>query len=212
MNINVKEIFSLYDPKLDGWLDIYQTAFPLNEQMLVSSLIRAIRENDPSEHFLAVSEEGKDEVIGMFHFKLVNADTAMSGESPVILYLLYLAVSPDKRNKGLGTMIYRDWIIPAAKQYRCSAIVLEVEKPEIAMTISVKEAEMARRRIEFYRRNGARLLEGVQYIQSVGRWQPSTEMCLMIHPLIHLSPDDAYSMMKKIFHDSVKQVGNPSLT
>ncbi|MBM3496938.1 MAG: hypothetical protein FJX72_21845, partial [Armatimonadetes bacterium] len=43
MDLEFTELTSLDDERYDDYLDLYQTSFPLNEQMLVSSLNGLLR-------------------------------------------------------------------------------------------------------------------------------------------------------------------------
>jgi ribosomal protein S18 acetylase RimI-like enzyme len=81
-----------------------------------------------------------------------------------VAYLWYLAVAPNRRGAGAGSEIYRAVLerLPAAVE----ALLIEVEQPCLAR--GEQERRLAERRILFYERLGARLLQGIDYLQSSG--------------------------------------------
>jgi hypothetical protein len=85
-------------------------------------------------------------------------------------------------------------------------LVFEVEKPEVMGAESSEAAHIARRRIDWYQRQGARLLDGIRYVQSVG-WQPPVEMNLMFHCKKpgSVSATDAFSSAAALFGSNVEQ-------
>ena len=94
------------------------------------------------------------------------------------------------------------------------AVLIEVERPDLAHT--EVERVLAERRIAFYRRQGARLLEGVHYVQSVGLHQPPLSMHVMLHPLQSLDAETAFCLARAVFGgaaggESITRVGPLSL-
>lgn len=85
--------------------------------------------------------DDKGEIIGELFLKLGNPGWALGD---------YLCVSPGQRNGGLGAKILKE----VRKKETDLVILGEVEDPSDA-----PNTEMARRRIGFYRRNGARFAE-----------------------------------------------------
>jgi hypothetical protein len=85
------------------------------------------------------------------------------------------------------------------------SIIFEVEIPEQAQT--EPERALAERRICFYQRQGAYLLEGISYFQVIGPHQNPIPMHLMVHGVEPLSPGDAFSIAKQVFGDLVTQTG-----
>lgn len=159
------------DPRLDDWFDIYQASFPVNEQMPISTFLRFLREGSESQFMLAVEEEGK--VAGIIHSELRALSDGRRSYG-----LWYFAVREEARNTGLGARVYRDYILRAAREAGCVAVVLEVEKPS-----AVADADLARRRIKFYQRNGARLVTGLFYEFPDERGEKPPDEFLMVHPL-----------------------------
>ncbi|MBN2394523.1 MAG: GNAT family N-acetyltransferase [Anaerolineae bacterium] len=199
MNLQITEIADLNDDLLIPWLDLYETAFPPTERMLVSFYLRLLREKregmHPDHHLLAVQRESV--FVGLAHYVVIAEQK--------LVWLWMFAVTPEARNHGIGAAMYEeivrrlpDWTI---------AILIEVERPDLAQTEA--ERELAERRIAFYRRQGALLLEGVHYVQSVGPHQPPLPMHVMVHPLVPLDAETAFRLACAVFGDSA---GGESIT
>ena len=185
------EVSDLRDVYLPEIFDIYQESFPLNEQQPVSWWIKFLLEKSEGgaqdRHLLALIAEEK--IAGFaFYEKVVPLSVG---------YLSYLATRKDLRSSGLGAKLYQE-ILERIFSEGCSALVFEVEKPEVG--------ELSSRRIAWYRRNGAKLLKGIRYIQDLG-WQPPVEMDIMLHPKGNLEADTAFSIVKSIFGQNVQQNG-----
>jgi hypothetical protein len=89
-------------------------------------------------------------------------------------------------------------------------LVFEVEKPEDAH--SEAEHLIRQRRIGFYQRNGAFLLNGISYLQSVGSHVLPTPMHIMIHSREPMSAEVIYPVAKELFQDAISQTGPLTLT
>ncbi len=206
MNLHITEINDLYDDLLLPWLDLYETAFPPIERMLVSFYLRLLRAKGEGpwsdHHLLAVQREGV--FVGLAHYVMISAHN--------IGWLWMFAVTPEARNQGVGAAMYDKLLhrLPA----ETVALLIEVERPDLAHTEA--ERQLAERRIAFYHRQGARLLEGVHYIQSVGPHQPSLPMHVMLHPLQPLDAETAFCLACAAFgsgagDESITQIGPVSL-
>lgn len=199
-DLQFHEIVSLNDELYDPWLDLYQTAFPLNEQMRVSDHNRVLRSKAKGkakeEHLLAaLDREGK--LVAMARYDDLPECRAAA--------LWYMAVVPGLRSKGIGSRLYQHILQQlGAAQPAAEALLLEVETPELTHT--PKERELAVKRIAFYQRNGAKLLRGIDYTQSVG-WQPPVRMSIMVHPLHAMAADEAFRLAECLFEDSLQQAG-----
>lgn len=199
MNLHISEITDLDDDLLLPWLDLYETAFPPAERMLVSFCIRLLKERWPNHHLLAVQRE--DVFVGLAYYMVIPEHK--------LAWLCMFAVTPEARNHGVGAAIYADIVrrLPAG----IIAVLIEVERPDLAQT--EVERALAERRIAFYRRQGARLLEGVYYLQSVGPHQAPLPMHVMLHPLQALDAETAYALVQAVFvgGETIKQTGVLSL-
>lgn len=198
------EIITLEDALYDDYLDLYQQSFPLDEQVLVSDHNRALRQRmrreSSDQHLLAMLDED-GALVGMARYEL-ETDCGAA-------VLWYVAVQEESRGKGAGTILYREIVRRVAEEMPdVSALVYEVEKPD--HTPDDERARLAERRIAFYQRNGAVLLGGIHYVQSVG-WQPEVQMHLMLHPYKPIGEAQAFAIAKSIFGDALEQVGELSL-
>ena len=79
--------------------------------------------------------------------------------------LLYLAVLPQMRGAGVGSLV-----MPLIKQKARGALVLEVEDPEEAK--NEEELKVRLRRIAFYKRLGFAMLDGVRLLIPGGALRP----------------------------------------
>jgi len=204
MDLEFTELTSLDDERYDDYLDLYQTSFPLNEQMLVSSLnglLRSIASGADEWSRMVVGIAPDSRVIAMAHYEIMPDEGAAA--------LWYLAVLKSLRSGGIGSRLYREIVgrvtgVPDPP----AALVFEVERPDHAHT--PEDRGLAERRIEFYRRNGALLLGGVDYVQSVG-WQPEVPMHVMVHPLQSMTPEHALQLARTVLGDSVQPTHGPTL-
>jgi GNAT superfamily N-acetyltransferase len=191
-------IADLSDDLLCSWLNLYETAFPPEERILVSTFIRLLqtckRKEQRSVELLA-AVDGERHLVGLafYEFQLnVNWVT-----------LWYIAIDAAQRSQGYGSQVYQE-IVRRSKGEDCDGILFEVEIPENAGSFETRL--LAERRIQFYQRNGAKLLSGIHYLQSVGIHQPLTPMHLMFHPLKNLDAQDAFQIAKDIFGDLLTKI------
>jgi GNAT superfamily N-acetyltransferase len=173
MNVNLHEIENLNDPQLIPWLDLYQTAFPLTEQIKVSVLIETLQRASlglKSSHIFWIEAEygNKTGFAGLIWYEI---------EEKNVVFLWYLAIHEEMRDKGIGSLSYQK-ILTHLREQGIRVLVFEIEHPEDPKA----EPELALRRRNFYQRNGARCAVNVHYMQSIG-WQPSVRMWLMAHSL-----------------------------
>jgi GNAT superfamily N-acetyltransferase len=198
------EITGLQDDLLLPWLDLYETAFPANEKVLVSHFLALLKikgkRQETSEHMLAgMHPAGK--LLGLACYQLIPAVG--------VAVLWYLAVDPEERNHGLGGEFY-DHVTGLIDKTFYRALFLEVEIPELMK--NDEERKRAPRLINFYRRHGAYLLEGVDYLQFIGWHHPPTPMHLMVHPLQVLDAAACFRLAKAYSRDALKQSGRLKLT
>ncbi len=197
MDLRITEITTLDDNLLIPWLDLYETAFPANERMLVSFYLRLLKEKWPNHHLLAVQCEGI--FVGLVHYVVIAEHR--------LAWLWMFAVTPESRNLGLGAAIY--WDVVARLPVGTVAMLLEVERPDLAHTDA--DRQLAARRIAFYRRQGAQLLDGVHYVQSVGPHQSPLAMHVMVHLLQPMDADAAFQLARAVFGDAITQTRELSL-
>ncbi len=194
------DIVDLHDDRLLPWLDLYETAFPTSERVLVSTIVDVLKRRmaggEVHEHLLSVLDT--DNVpVGMAMYSI-------SAATPVA-FLWYMAVDARRRGQRIGTRVYEE-IAARLGARGLQAMIFEVEIPH------GDDANTAARRIQFYRRQGAFLLEGIRYLQDVGWHQTPLPMHLMLHPLGELDARAAFALAQAVFGDWVEQVGELALS
>jgi GNAT superfamily N-acetyltransferase len=159
-------------------LALYEQAFPEAERDPVAHIAASLKQADPEgavSHFHVLLEQ--ETVVGFTYFSTYKAY--------YLGYLKFIAVRADLRGKRYGPILLRD----ALRQVRADGrratgwpylgLVLEVERPEAAET--TEDRALRERRIGFYQRNGAVMLEGLDYIAPpVAPQQPSLPFHLMV--------------------------------
>lgn len=127
--------------------NLYKSAFPYDERFPMPFLYWKARGKD--NNFCAVLDKG--EFVGLSY----------TVESENFLYVYYLAVIEEARNKGLGSKI----LAKIKEENPNRTITLAVEDTEVK---DAPNYEMRLRRLEFYRRNGFERLN--MKINEAGVW------------------------------------------
>lgn len=198
MDTRIAEITDLNDDLFPPWLDLYETTFPPIEKTLVSYYLKLLKEKAcglrQNHHVLALLDH-HDELVGIAHYEIRQQEN--------VALFWYLAITPAKRNHGLGNTLYRHVLrrLPST----LTALILEVEIPELVET--QQQRDTARRRLHFYRRLGAVQLTGIHYLQVAGPHQPPLPMHILVHPLQPLNAQTAYRLCESIFGDLIAQTG-----
>jgi len=189
-NIWIREVVSLQDPALEKAINLYQNTFPANERISPEAFRNAIQaraagneQRGRSGHFIIAQQE--DDVVGMAYCRYF--ERTPSGEPLHLGYLLYLAVEERLRGHGVGAHFYQAVIATLQADAVCRGgslcgVIYEVERPDLAS--SEQDKSNRRRRIQFYERLGARILDGIDYTQpAVSEDQHPVPLHLMYHPL-----------------------------
>src|ERR1044071_7893164 len=161
MTIEFHEINSTLDPDWPDWKRIYLDSFPVSERMSEAYFLEVFDAKDPTKHVLSIRVD--DEPIGIVYYEEVSEARAV--------YLWYLAIDRAKRGGGVGSGVYRELNRRLSSQF--DLLAFEVEIPELAHG-GPEGKQTAQRRIDWYRSLGARLLEGVEYLQNVDTGAPPT--------------------------------------
>jgi GNAT superfamily N-acetyltransferase len=175
---DIREVTDLRSDIGQQVLAIYEQSFPEAERDPVENIAANLsRYTDDTEvtHLRALIEQ--DTVVGFTYFS--------SYREYYLGFLKFIAVRADIRGKGYGPILLRD----AIQQLRADGVratgwpylglVFEVERPEMAE--NEPDRLLRERRIEFYRRNGAMMIEQVDYIAPpVTVDQPSLPFHLMV--------------------------------
>ena len=204
---SIREIESLQDPLWPAWKEIYLTSFPPNERMSLEyfeDILAKRSAEKASDHPLLVLADEKHgaDVVGLAYCEM-DADAE-------IAFLWYLATQADLRGKGYGAYIYRD-LLERARARGNRILVFEVEIPHLAGAKSSEDEEWARRRIGWYERQGAVLVNGIQYFQDVDTSEELTEMHLMVHLFQPMSAEQVYERLEPFFGDAIQKTGALSL-
>lgn len=199
-NYHLVEMDGLGDPRLPDWLCLYELTFPPEERLLAGELVRILQKpaSCQTHHMLALVETEQ----GLAGLGLWQSQPQLS-----TAYLWYLAVQPSLRGGGLGSALYQAIARGALAQHRL--LIFEVEIPAEAPDEASRR--LRERRIEFYRRNGARMLKGVHYLETVGPHLPPVPMHLMAHANGLLTPAEVFTAGKGLFGSLLSQTGELSL-
>jgi ribosomal protein S18 acetylase RimI-like enzyme len=175
---DLREITNLDTPLGREALVIYEQAFPEAERDAVESIAASLQNSDPEtavSHFRVLVDENA--VVGFTYFSTYKAY--------YLGYLKFIAVRAELRGKRYGPILLQD----ALRQLRADGrratgwpylgLVLEVERPETAD--NEEDRALRERRIRFYQRNGAVIIENVDYVAPpVTPGQPSLPFHLMV--------------------------------
>ncbi len=202
----IEEIGHIEHPAWAGWNEIYYESFPLNERMsdeYLQNLLNSIAAGEETNtHILAMHSGNVSHVLGIAYYEAYPE--SQTG------FLWYLATRSGERGQGLGANVYHE-VLRRLQDEGAQALLFEVEMPEVARHESPEQGALAERRIAWYQRQGAKLLGGVQYFQTVDSCPDATEMHVMVHPLGEVTPEEAFVMAKAVFEDSISQTGVLSL-
>ncbi|HLV80931.1 MAG TPA: GNAT family N-acetyltransferase, partial [Chthonomonadaceae bacterium] len=122
-------------------------------------------------------------------------------------YLIYMAVVEGRRGKGIGSRLFAELVrMLRAQAPQAEALLLEVEDPHHC---EGPERVLAERRIAFYRRQGAQLLGGIDYLQTVPFYPEGMPMLLAVLPLGDLTPERAFEMAQCLFGEAVTRAEGP---
>ena len=198
-DLTFTEIVNITDDRFLPWLDLYETAFPPAERVLVSTFIHLLKEKSTGEaldqHLLAGLDAQKN-LAGMAAYEL-NPEAGLA-------FLWYLAIAPNLRSQGIGSFFYQE-IVRRVDLAKYPLLLYEVEIPE------GEDSATALRRIQFYQRNGAQILSGIYYMQHVGWHQPPIPMHLMVHLRKPLEPQQVFDLAKIAFQDHLQQTSDLKL-
>ena len=163
MSIDYQQIQDVQSPFFEGAMAIYQEAFPSNERQPLSKIIERV-DSRKSQLYVGILN---NEVIAMALLWDFN-------NSPFVL-LDYLAVKNNCRGKEIGAQFFQFLVQKTTKNKQF--LILEVEH-----YLYGKNREERQRRINFYLKNGAYLMQNVPYILPSLDGTLPTEMLLMIAP------------------------------
>ena len=131
--------------------------------------------------------------------KVVGSAVLYFSQAQPVALLDYMAVRRELRGQGIGSALFREVAKVAMDETPAPIwLILEVDDDREG---SQEDRKLNHRRIEFYRRLGARLLTNVPYLFPSSRTEP-VPMRLMVLPLCPdsiLSPRDLRLAIQDIF-------------
>lgn len=144
---------------------IYETAIPKAEQKTRRQMLAGLKH--PGFRFWAFEHEGEIAGIAVLYASASNNT----------LLLEYLAISPKLQGKGLGSTLF-EAAFEASRMDARTLMVIEVDSEK--EDVSVKEKRIRLSRKAFYRRLGAREVEGFDYILPLENFGPAPRMSLLL--------------------------------
>lgn len=144
-------------------IKIYTESFPANERQPLQVLKQRIR---AGQNEVYIGRIGNETVFIALLWPLTGTD---------FILLDYMATSPAWRERNIGSAFLQKMYAELEKINKY--FVLEVEDPEYG-----DNQEQRKKRFQFYKKNGAVTLSGVQYILPALDGSKPTEMLLMIFP------------------------------
>ena len=183
--LSFHEISDINDIHFANAINIYNEAFPSNEKQPLALIKKRITESK-SRLFVGLLNKDVTCMALLWDFK----------EFEFVL-LDYLAVAKEYRNNQFGTELFKHLsnAINASKKY----MVIEVENHLFG-----DNKDLRKKRINFYIKNGAYVLNGVPYMLPSLDGTLPTEMTLMISPKYQkdiIEFDKIETLIKRLYID-----------
>ncbi len=153
------------DASFQDAMGIYRAGFPANERHPVPTIAERLAAH---RYWLFVGEEDQNVVLMALLYPV---------RGTAFVLLDYMATAEGFRSRGIGSAFLRHMLGLLATRSRKRQLVIEVENPACG-----DNREQRRRRGAFYRRLGAKVLDGVRYILPPLSGDQPTEMILMMFP------------------------------
>lgn len=187
-DLRICEISSDTDLAWDAWKRIYYDSFPANERMSEPWLI-----GDEQRRVLAMRDGDSGEVLGVACYEVFAEIGAAA--------LWYLAIDRNHRNERLGRVLYKE-VRRRIGESGVRALVIEVEIPG-----GPDDEGWAARRIDWYRRRGAFLLEGAERTAQTDTGAAPMRVYVMLHTYERLGAEQCYALAEALFGDSLQRTG-----
>ena len=189
------EILDIKDIHFANAMNIYDEAFPSNEKQPLSLIKKRIIESK-SRLFVGLLNEDITCMALLWDFKDLE-----------FVLLDYLAVAKEYRNNQFGTELFKHLThtINTSKKY----MVIEVENHLFG-----DNKDLRKKRINFYIKNGAYVLNEVPYILPSLDDTETTEMLLMISPKYEkdmIEFDKIEPLIKRLYLDLYGKTENNNL-
>ncbi len=184
--IAFEELKNVESEDFDKAISIYSNSFPIAERHskeVIKERVASGRENM---------------FIGRLDQKIVFMALIWPLQNSRFVLFDFMAVDKDYRDQGIGSIFTKN--IYRISQVKDKIFILEVEDPRYGV-----DKEMRKRRVEFYRRNGAKEMKDVRYILPALDGKLPTDMIIMI-----ISMNDETSLpgdvVKKLFTQIYKEL------
>jgi GNAT superfamily N-acetyltransferase len=188
------ELITIHDPYLLPWLDLYESAFPPIERGPVSGHIRALldrEEGKPIRSRLWALLDKEDCFTGMAQF--------FWNEAYNLAYLGYIAIVPERRGGGGGSAFYQA-LLPYVQEHHPDFMLFDVERPDVIADPELRR--LAERRICFYERMGAAVLQGLTM-----HWGESRQR-MMVHRFNGIGEEEILRRTRSLisaFHGELRE-------
>ncbi len=150
-------------PDFPAAIDLYEQAFPPSTKIATSLVIENIERNI---YQLFVGYDTSRVVFMAMLYPMAGSEFVL---------LAYIATHPDYRGQGIGSTFLRQTLdrLQRDSQY----LLLEVKNPKFG-----DDRVLRQRRVNFYRRIGAKVMEGVTFVAPPLSSSLPAELMLMVAP------------------------------
>ncbi len=149
--IEFKEISDVNSRELEQALYVYSTVLNPDERRETSRIVDMLK-NDKNYHLYAAVDS--DSVVGIsliYNFEKLGVG-----------FLDYLAVDATRQSNGIGSNLIKYSMKKMGEQMNDPlGLLFETANPDFE---DPSEIPLCRRRLNFYKRNGAKILDGVDYM------------------------------------------------
>lgn len=198
MPIEIRTITSGPEKLMAGICSLYEASFPPEELRPFEQIREELAALNGDRRTRLIAALDGDSVPGISIFAVFpNASIA---------YLWYLCVDPQARGAGLGRRLYRESLDLLSRdaidlQMELKGMIFEVER---ITTDAHPVYGDPIRRIRFYERLGARLIEGYDYHQPPIPPHGPVPLQLMFHPLGLTESECASHTLRRIVSDFLR--------
>lgn len=161
--LQIGEVTDVSHPDFREALKIYTDSFPADERQAIAVIEQR------------VTDKVSRLFVGRWEDKVACMALLYELQHPEFILLDYLGTDPNYRSQGLGTKIMAH-LLKVLEETK-KTLIIEVENPDFGENREEKE-----RRIQFYKRVGAKLLKGARYVLPALEGGEPTEMNLMVLP------------------------------
>ncbi|MCT7986357.1 GNAT family N-acetyltransferase [Laspinema sp. A4] len=161
--LQIVQLTDINHPDFQSALQIYLDSFPPSERQPLD-ILESRLSNQFYQWFIAKRE---NKVLGIALLYPLNATD--------FVVLDYLGIDKDYRSQGIGGMLMSHLVQLVKIQQKI--LLIEVENPQFC-----EDSEQAKRRVQFYQNNGAKVLRSVRYILPPLSGDVPTEILLMMVP------------------------------